>query len=156
MSMELHVLSDRPLNSVVEWQRAITVERYPLRLAADVQFAAVQGFLPATLDGRQTGFECYHDNAAATMNFLGSADFDRQWKHALGLRWLGSKFDELTAAWMAATAYAAATGGIIFDHERGKPLSVEEARATVAAILRDRPRAEAMLEKIEAEFAQKS
>ena len=46
MSMELHVLSDRPLNSVVEWQRAIDREGFQLRLSSDIQFATASGMLP--------------------------------------------------------------------------------------------------------------
>jgi hypothetical protein len=38
---------------------------------------------------------------------------------------------------MAATAYAAATGGIIFDHEEGKLFTPEQARETVRNIARD-------------------
>jgi hypothetical protein len=56
MSMELHVLSDRPLNSVAEWQRAIDREGFQLRLSSDIQFATASGMLPVTLEGKQTGF----------------------------------------------------------------------------------------------------
>jgi hypothetical protein len=142
--MELHVLSNRSLRSVAEWQRAIEAEKYPLRLTADVQLTTLQGFLPATLNGKQTGFECYQDDAGKTMKFLGSGYFDRRWSFALGFRWRGD-IDELDAAWMAATAYASGTGGIIFDHEKAKVLTPEQAREVVGTIAQDRPRFEAFM-----------
>lgn len=152
MSMELHVLSDKQVTSIAEWQRAIDAERFPLRLVADINVAAVDGFLPATLDGRETGFECFHDDASETMKDLGVSSFDHAWRFALGLRWLGSRIDELYAAWMAAAAYAEATGGVIFDHEEGKVLSPRQARASIAKLVRDRPRAEALMEEVRKRF----
>ena len=58
MAMELFVLSDRQLNSVVEWQAAIDGEGYPLRLAGDKPIEALNGFLRAQLRDTKTGFEC--------------------------------------------------------------------------------------------------
>jgi hypothetical protein len=155
MAMELHVFSDRQFSSIAEWQRAIDIEKYPLRLAADVQFASAQGFLPATLNGRQTGFECYHDDAMGTMKFLGNDHFGHRWGFALGFRWRGD-FDELEAAWMAATAYAAGTDGVIFDHQEGKQFTPAQARDVIDGIIRDRPRAEAHVEEVKRKFASKS
>lgn len=150
MSMELHVLSDRQLRSIAEWQRALDEERYPLQLAADVILRSVDGFLPSTLDGRRTGFECFHDDPAHTMDFLGRDRFSHSWKCALGLRWRGD-FDELQAAWMAATAYATATAGIIFDHEVAKSVPPEQGRKTVDEIVAARPR----IDKVMAELMEK-
>lgn len=153
MSMELHVLSDRRLASIAEWQHAIDAEGFPLVLAADVDLAMARGFLPATLQGRQSGFESYDDDAARTLDFLGRNHFDRPWRHALGFRWLGSRFDELETAWMAATAYAAATAGIVFDHEEGKVFTPAEARETVRTIQRDRPATEAIMQQVKDRFS---
>jgi hypothetical protein len=147
MSMELHVFSDRQLQSIAEWQHALDEERYPLQLAADVILDSVDGFLPSTLDRRRTGFECFHDDAAHTMDFLGRDHFSHSWKCALGLRWRGD-FDELQAAWMAATAYAAAADGVIFDHEVAKIVTPEQGRKTVAEILAARPRVDAVMAEI--------
>ena len=152
MSMELHVLSDRRFSSIAEWQRAIDIEKYPLRLAPDIQFATLQGLLPATLDGKQTGFECYHDDATGTMKFLGNEHFEHRWAFALGFRWRGD-FDELEAAWMAATAYAAGTGGAIFDHEEGKIFTPEQARTLIVKLVSDRPRLDAAMEEIKRKIA---
>jgi hypothetical protein len=99
------------------------------------------------LETTQTGFECYHDNAMETMSFLGKENFDHPWSFALGFRWIGDSA-ELQAAWMAATAYAAATGGIVFDHEEGKVLTPQEAREVVRDIVRDLPAMETILREV--------
>jgi len=147
MAMELHVFSDRRLNTIAEWQRAIDAEKYQLRLAGDVHFADASGMLPATLEGEQAGFECYHDDPMETMRFLGVSNFTHFWKYALGFRW-GAGFSTLEAVWMAATAYGAATDGIIFDHEEGKVFTVQESRALVANFIDDRPKTKALTDEI--------
>lgn len=154
MAMELHVLSDRRLNSIAEWQQAIDAEKYPLQLGADMNPGAVDGLLPAVMNGQQVGFECFNDRAPETMNFLGNDQFNRPWKYALGFRWRGSGFEELKAAWMAATAYAAATGGIIFDHEEGKVLTPQQGRKLAAKFISESPRIKARLEEIKKQFSQ--
>lgn len=144
MSMELHVFSDRQLNSTAELQRALNNQQYPLRLDSDVILRSVNGFLPSTLDGRRTGFECFHDDPGATMDFLGRDHFPHRWSFALGLRWRGD-FDELQAAWMAATAYASATDGVMFDHETAKVVTPAQGRKTVGEIVAARPRIDAVM-----------
>ena len=131
MSMELWVFSDRQLNSIAEWQAAIDAERYPLRLAPDKAFANLRGFFPMRLRGEFTGFECYHDDAVEFTRANPCVDFGRAWKFALGLRWTGSRVDELRAAWMAATAYAQATDGVIVDDQELKIHAPADARAVV-------------------------
>lgn len=117
MSMELWVLSDRQLGSIAEWQAAIDSEGYTLALKKDAHFENLNGFLPCELRGDLTGFECYHDDAAALMHNNADVHFGHDWKYALGLRWLGSKENETLAAWMAGTAYARATGGIVANDQ---------------------------------------
>jgi len=43
--------------------------------------------------------------------------FGHDLKYALGFRWLGSKQNETSAAWMAGTAYARATDGIVANDQ---------------------------------------
>ena len=154
MSMELHVLSDRPLNSVAEWQRAIDREGFQLRLSSDIQFATASGMLPVTLEGKQTGFECYHDDALETIRFLGASHFTHFWKYALGLRW-GADFLALEAAWMAATAYAASTAGIILDHEEGKVFMPQQGRDLIEKFASERPHIKSFIEDIEKRLSTK-
>jgi hypothetical protein len=153
MAMELQVFSDRRLNSMAEWQRAINTEGFALRLADDVHLPTASGFLPAKLDNQSTGFECYHDDAKKSMRFLGAGHFNHPWQYALGFRW-GADFSQLDASWMAATAYAAATGGIIFDHEEGRVFTAQQGRELVAKFVRERPHTEALMEELAQKIAQ--
>lgn len=133
MSMELWVLSHDRLKSMAAWQAAVDAEGYPLQLSDDVPFESLDGFLPSRLRQKPTGFECYHDNAVELMQAHSDIDFGQSWQHVLGLRWLGSKKDELCAAWIAATAYAQATGGVVFDGQEAKVRNAAEAREVAKA-----------------------
>lgn len=148
MSMELLIFSDFQLKSIAEWQAAIDAEGYPLRLLDDISFANLRGFLPAQLRGKATGFECYHDNASELIREHPDITFDHLWKCALGLRWVGSKLEELRAAWMAATAYAKATDGMIFDDQEAKFRNAIEARQVVCDVERDLPNTDWIVEKV--------
>ncbi len=133
MSMELWVFSDRQLKSVAEWQAAIDAEGYPLLLSADAVFGELRGFLPMHLREVLSGCECYHDPADELMAHLG-IEFDHTWRYAIGFRW-GGNLDEMQAAWMAATAYAAATNGIVVDDQEVKIRTAAEARLEVENIV---------------------
>jgi hypothetical protein len=117
MAMELWVLSDKKLRSIRDWQAAIGAEGYTLTLKKDVQFENLNGFLPCQLKGQLTGFECYHDDPTELMRNNPGTDFGHDWKYELGFRWLGSKQNETLAAWMAGTAYARATGGVVANDQ---------------------------------------
>lgn len=147
MSMEIEVFSNRRLTTTAEWQRAIGIERFPLRLDADVKLENSRGFIPAMLDDSKTGFECFHDDAREAMSALGQKFF-YPWRFAIGIRWVGSRVDELQAAWMAATAYAAATDGIVFDCEEGKSLKPQEAREVIHRIKQDIPRMKELIAEV--------
>ena len=151
MAMEIHVLSDRRLASIAEWQRAIDAEGFPLRLSSGVQFDTAQGFLPSRLGEKKTGFECYHDNASETMNFLGQINFGHRWGFALGFRWIGDPA-ELQAAWMAATAYARSTDGIVFDHQEGRVFTPLQALEVIRNIERDLPAFEQAMRDVAKKF----
>jgi hypothetical protein len=82
------------------------------------------------------GFECYHDDAAETIASCPDIDFGRPWAHALGLR-IGGDENELRAAFMAATAYARATDGVVWDGESGEVMSPDRAAEVTRDIDRD-------------------
>jgi|HubBroStandDraft_4_1064222.scaffolds.fasta_scaffold945967_1 hypothetical protein len=134
MSMELWVLSVTRLNSIAEWQVAIAAEGYSLVLEIDASFGELNGFLPCHLRGELTGFECYHDDAAALMRLNADCNFGHDWKYALGLRWLGSKENETLAAWMAGTAYARATAGIVVNDQDNRNRTAAESAEVVREI----------------------
>jgi len=66
-------------------------------------------------------------------------NFGHDWKYALALRWVGSKEDELRVAWMAGTAYAQVTDGVVFDDQEGKFRNAIDAREVVRKVERDMP-----------------
>lgn len=144
MAMELFVLSDMQLNSRDAWQAAIDSEGFPLRLINNRPTDALKGFLPVFLHGVATGFECSHWPAQVFMRERSDMNFGRNWSYVLTFRW-GSDFNQLQSAWMAATAYAKATGGIVFDDEEGKIHTAAEARDIVQDIERGLPTVEAFL-----------
>ena len=134
VSMELWVFSDAQLSSIAQWQAAIDAEGYALALKEHAHFESLNGFLPCRLRGELTGFECHHDDAAALMRHNTNVNFDHDWKYALGLRWLGSKESEILAAWMAGTAYASATNGIVGDDQDGQLRTVTQSAEVVRDI----------------------
>jgi hypothetical protein len=148
MAMELFVLSDKQLNSMAEWQAAVDSEGYPLRFDESTPIAALKGFLPATLRGVETGFECSHWQAERFMPEISRVNFGHDWKYLLAFRW-GGDFNQLQSAWMAAVAYAKATGGIIFNDEEGKIHTATEARDIVQEIERGMPTVEAILRQFD-------
>jgi hypothetical protein len=152
MAMEMHVFSNRALTAIAEWQRVIDAEKFPLRLSSDVDLKVVRGFLPARLRGKATGFECYHDDAMEMMASYGHTSFDRAWSCAFGFRWIGN-FTEFEAAWMAAAAYARATGGVIFDPEDSRLYTSDEAVAFARRIERELPALEAAVRNVSRKFA---
>jgi hypothetical protein len=130
MSIEIHVLSDQQLQSIAAWQEAIDIEGFKLKLDPTVQLETASGFLPALLHNKKSGFESYHDDARELMEtyaHLPTLDFGHRWKYALSFRW-GSLAHEGVAVFMAATAYAQATGGAVFDPQEGKMLALDECR----------------------------
>lgn len=146
--MEIWVLSDRQLNSMAEWQAAIDAEGYPLQLSADKIFAKLRGFLPMRLRDQPSGCECYHDPADELIEAWSAVDFGHPWQYALGFRW-GGNFNAMQAAWMAATAYAAATNGIVIDDQESKIRTVAESRTEVQDIVRSIPKMEEILRDLQ-------
>ncbi len=133
MSMEIHVFSDTRLPSIAAWQQAIDAEGFDLRLDPEVELAAASGFLPAMLRGRQSGFEIFHDDARELMETYADVPCIKSfpaWNHVISFRW-GSRAHEGVSVFMAATAYAKATGGVVFEPEEGKGLTLDEGRELV-------------------------
>ncbi len=145
--MELFVLSDKQLTSVAEWQTAIDGEGYPLKLDSNRSIESLNGFLPTRLRDTKTGFECNPWPADEFMREMSSTNFGHAWKHILAFRW-GGNLNQVPAVWMAATAYAKATGGVLFDEEQGKIRSAADARSVVEQIEREMPEMEALLREL--------
>ena len=134
MSIEIFVMSDRRLGSIAEWQKAIEQEGFNLRLDDSRPFASIGGHLPAWRGSDPAGFECDHWDPADLLDDddLADIDFRRRWTQTLAFRF-GGDFLALWGAFVAATAYARATGGVVFDGEGGEVLTPDKA----AEIARD-------------------
>jgi hypothetical protein len=152
MAMEIHVFSGRRLTSTAEWQQAIEKEGFPLRLSDATEFARHSGFLPAQLRGRDTGFEFYHDDPDELTRVYDNAALGRNWGFALGFRWKGD-LEELQAAWMAATAYARVTSGVVFDPQEGRLYTAEQAAIEVRNIEEQLPAMKAALREMIKKFS---
>jgi hypothetical protein len=156
MSMEICVLSDVRLASIAELQNSIKTEDYPLRLPQGESLAgAVGGNLLTQLRDKQTMIEYSVVDFGELKLTYKNVNFGRDWKYVIAFIW-SSDFDEELAAWMAATAYARATGGIVFDEHEGKLLTPEESVQTVREIERRQPELKALLQDHLQEFSAKS
>jgi hypothetical protein len=144
MSIEISILSDIRLSSITEWQRLIELEGFPLRLCDDGRLAEDGGSLTAQLRAKPISIEYRNEDFYPLKNLYKDVNFGSDWKYVLAIPWI-SGFDVLTAAWMAATAYARATGGVVFDPQEGKVFDPSEAFKIVQEIDRKRPEAEATL-----------
>lgn len=130
MSIEIYVLSDRRLSSMAEWQRAVAQEGFDLTFDETAVFAELSGFLPVRMKGKATGFECDHWDPNDIIDSYAEINFSHRWSYALAFRW-GASFDEHSAAWMAAGAYARATDGIVFNPELSEQRTADEAADVV-------------------------
>jgi hypothetical protein len=126
MTMQIYILSDVQLKSISDWQRAIEREGFSLSLADDTDFWRGSGFWPARLEQQSTGFERYNINPKELFDTYREIQFGRQWKYVLELVW-GGDLRQMQAATMAATAYARATDGVVFDPQAGQFLTASEA-----------------------------
>lgn len=81
------------------------------------------------------------------MNAYPKVKFCHHWKYAVAFPFI-REFAELTAAWIAAAAYARATGGIVFDEQAGRVFSQDELAKETQKIERDAIEAEAILRDV--------
>ena len=149
--MEIYIFSDIQLPSIATWQHAIDVDGIPLRLSTALSFAELSGVLPVQLRDKQSAFECDHWNAAELMTELSDVDFGHRWKYVLAFRWTGNPYEGI-AAYMAASAYAKATGGVVFDCEEGKIISPDRAGEIAGELEQSIPLMEEALRRAQEKF----
>lgn len=147
MSMEIYALSDKRLSSIAAWQEAIDAEQFALTLNTERPFGELQGFLPAVWQGRQAGFECDHWQPNDVLDGYSQVGFDHRWKYCLAFRW-GADARACLGAYKAASAYANATGGVVFDPESGKVLTPPQAKQVAQQVERDLPSFEQMMRSV--------
>jgi hypothetical protein len=151
MAMQICVLSDHRLDSIAEWQKAIDAEEFPLRLSD----ADPDRNLAAYLGDEDTSIEYDVHDFSELKDAYCHVNFDRNWKYAVAFTW-SSNFAEEIAAWMAATAYARATSGVIFDEQEGKLFTPDESSEIAHDVERRRPAMEAMLRNYVEQLSAKS
>ena len=145
MSMEICVLSDSRLRSVSEWQQAIDAEGFSLRLPDKEPLAdAIGGNLVAQLNAVPTAIEYSLIDLSELKETCRTGSFGHDWKYVVAFIW-SSDFAEEIAAWMAATAYARATNGVIFDEEKGQLFTPDESVQITREVERRRPELEEAL-----------
>src|ERR1700738_1222614 len=125
--MELFVLSDRQLASIAEWQQAIAAEGFGLVMSTQTPFNALDGFLPAELCERRTGFECAHRDPQVLVGKHAKVNFGHRWSYMLAFRWDNRDIFQIPAAYIASAAYASATNGMLFDGSAGRAISPQRA-----------------------------
>ena len=126
MSIEIYVLSDKSLNSIAEWQEAIKREGVDLRLEATRPIEALSGYLPAYRGAQHAGFECDHFDLEKLRDEIAGLDPQRQWSSVLAFRFGGDPGAAMSA-YLAASSYARASGGVVFDGEQGETISPQRA-----------------------------
>jgi len=138
--MQICVLTDSQLSSTAEWQKAIYAEGFPLRLSNPEP----NRNLAVHLRDEETSIEYGVYDFGELKDTCKAVNFGHGWKYVIAFTW-SSDFAEEIAAWMAATAYARATNGVIFDEQEGKILSPEEALKIAHDTEQRRPAMEAIV-----------
>jgi hypothetical protein len=134
MSMQICVLTDSQFRSIAEWQKAIDAEGCPLRLSGPEPGRN----LVARLRETETSIEYGIYDFGELKSTYEHVNFGHDWKFVIAFTW-SSDFIEEIAAWMAATAYAHATEGVVFDEQEGKLFTPEESLQVTRDIERREP-----------------
>lgn len=140
MPMQLSVLSDSRISSIAEWQKAIDAEGFPLWLSD----ADPSRNLAAQLGDEETSIEYGVYDFLELKEAYKHVSFGHDWTYAITFTW-SSDFAEEIAAWMAATAYARATNGVVFDGQEGRILTPEESLKIARDTEQRRPAMEAIV-----------
>lgn len=151
MSMQICVLANSRLSSIAEWQKSVDAEGFPLRLSdpePDRQ-------LIARLREAETRIEYGIYDFGELKNTYKHVNFGRDWKYVIAFTWSSDLAEEIVA-WMAASAYARAVDGIIFDEQEGELFSPEESLKVIHEIERRQPEMEAALRSFVQQLSPKS
>jgi hypothetical protein len=151
MSMQICVLAASRLSSIPEWQKAIDAEGFPLRLSN----AEPGRNLTARLGEEETSIEYGIYDFGELKDSYKHVNFGHDWKYVVAFT-SSSDFSEEIAAWMAATAYARASNGIIFDEQEGELFTPDESLRITQEIEQRRPELEAALRGFAQQLSAKS
>lgn len=151
MSMVICVLTNSRLGSIAEWQKSIDAEGFPLRLSGPEPGHN----LVARLRDEDTSIEYGIYDFGELKDTHKHVNFGHDWKYVVAFTW-SSDFAEEIAAWMAATAYARATDGVVFDEQEGKLFTPDELLQIARDIERRQPKLEAVLRNYAGQLSAKS
>jgi hypothetical protein len=138
--MQICVLADSQLGSIAEWQEAIDAEKLPLRLSDPEP----DRNLGARLNEEETSIEYGIYDFNELKNTYPHVRFGHDWKFVIAFTW-SSDVAQGIASWMAATAYAHAAGGIVFDEQEGTLLTTGKSLQVARDMEQYRPEMEAAL-----------
>lgn len=125
MSMEAYALCSKEISSFQEWQAAIDEFDFSIELHFRDKISESQGYLPATWQGLEAGFECSKFSFSELAEVYPRIDFGRPWPFAYAFY-----FHTLTGCvgtWFALAACVKLTGGIAYDPQAGRLLSADDA-----------------------------
>lgn len=115
MAMELFVFSDRQLQTISEWNRALFEIGFDVVIEETGKIAELSGHQPTKLRGRDVWIEYDHFDPTEFFEELKEGvKKERDWRYLLAFRW-GSDIYAHSAVFMAAAAYAKATEGVVLD-----------------------------------------
>jgi hypothetical protein len=155
MATMIYVLSDRRLHSIAEWQAAVDAEAFPLRFAPDEPDGQAVGNLRMQLRDKETEIECGFGEFNEVRETFGNDDFGRDWRCVIDFTW-GSDFFREIASWMAATAYARATAGVVFDERQEELLTPDACVNVVRELERMLPERQEMVRAFREQLLAKS
>lgn len=116
------------LPTPAEWQASLTAAGFAVELDLDFDPVAHDGFLPASYEGREAGFEYLFSDVA-------DDDYDESIPPRLGERdavvslITHSNMTELMTSTLAAAALAVFSDGLVYDTEAGALYAADEALA---------------------------
>ena len=150
MAMELFVFSDRRLETIAEWNAALSELGFDVVIEESRKVAELRGSQPTKLRGRDVWVEYDHFDPA---EFFAEQDYvkkERDWKYLLAFRW-GSDVYAHPAVFMAAAAYAKAIDGVVLDEWEPIFRRLEEVAEIARRADLDTPKVEAWLREREHE-----
>ncbi|WP_244507725.1 hypothetical protein [Methylobacterium phyllostachyos] len=113
------------MSDLAEWQAAINALGFALTLEAEQIPPATQGYLPATWQGRQAGFECSVIPLSDLTETYPEIEFGGPW--ACVYAFYFATFAGCAGTWMAVAACAKQLEGIAYDPQEGNLLAAEDA-----------------------------
>ena len=108
------------------WQKALRADRPEMRFVAPVDLAKHSGFLPVFVNGKRTGFYFYKNDPkdlASDYPIVAADGLSNGVAYQLSF---GGHSNECVAAMRSAEVLVKSFGGVAFDPQGGKVMTVQE------------------------------